>query len=334
MSVIVSGTAVYLTGVVGEDPFFDHFKLADVILALAEFEDTQDLTIHLNSPGGWAEEGAAIHALLSARSGKSNVIIEGLAASAASLIAMAGDKITMAAGAVMMIHDPHTTTSGNSSDHERSVQALESISKAYARIYSHRSGKSMDECRNIMKAETWFSPEEAVAARFADAVGSQRSKAFAAFDYEQFQHAPQPLVALSRQNHWTRASVAPAHSHEKNEKEKILTKDVAAQVRAEVTARIRTIMALPEAKGRSELAEHIAFETELTPEEAGALLSKVKDTPASGSGASSYEQQRLAAAAGAVRVVGALAMPSAAAGPGAPGGGLVANMKRRHGITE
>ncbi|NEU15199.1 Clp protease ClpP, partial [Methylobacterium sp. BTF04] len=148
----------------------DSFDAADVILALAQVGRGQDVTVRLNSGGGIATEGAAIHAALAAHSGRKTIIVEGIAASAASVIAMAGDEIVMAMGAIMMIHDPSGFTFGTVAEHELQIKALNALGTAMAGIYADRSGRTVDEARADMRGELWMSPDEAVTAGYADRV--------------------------------------------------------------------------------------------------------------------------------------------------------------------
>src|SRR5687768_3543316 len=106
MSVIVNGNEIVLSGTVGEMYFEDCFTASDVIVALAQVGDASDVTIRLNSGGGIATEGSAIHSAIARHSGRKTIIVEGIAASAASAIAMAADDLVMSLGALMMIHDP------------------------------------------------------------------------------------------------------------------------------------------------------------------------------------------------------------------------------------
>lgn len=159
MACVLDGGKLTLSGYVGDDLWGDGFTHGAVVMALAQIDDDADLTVHINSAGGIATEGAAIHALLSGRVGKTDVVVEGIAASAASLIAMAGETVTMALGSTMMIHDPAGMTWGTSEDHARTIDGLEALATAYSRVYAVKSGKSAAECREIMKAETWFTPD-------------------------------------------------------------------------------------------------------------------------------------------------------------------------------
>lgn len=187
---------ILLYGDVG-DPWGwgDGFTATDVAQALALHGDA-DITARLNSGGGLAFEGMAIYSLFRAHahSGrKVNIVIDGIAASAASLLAMAGDTIEMRAGAMMMIHDAAGVTWGTAEDHEKSRAMLDKLSAQYARVYSARSARPEAEIRELMLAETWFTAEEAVAKGLATAVLAEAALATASFDYRVYAHAPDGL---------------------------------------------------------------------------------------------------------------------------------------------
>ncbi len=163
-----------LFGVVGED-----FTPTTVRAALPY---SGDITVTINSGGGIAVDGSAIYNILAAHRGKVAVEIIGIAASAASLIAMAGHTITMLDGSILMIHEPHNFTYGDSDAHQKTVEQLEAHAVAYAKVYAKRAGISEAAARQVMKAETWFTPDEAVAAGFATAVVDRLAMPFAYVD--------------------------------------------------------------------------------------------------------------------------------------------------------
>lgn len=332
MSAFASNGKLYLNGVVGEGLWpFDCFTYEQVMTALDGLDRNKKLTVHINSPGGAATEGTAIYAALTALPFGVDIVVEGIAASAASLIAMAGKTVTMAAGSVMMIHEVSIVTAGNSDDHRRSIGELDAMSNVYAGVYATKTKKTVAACRDLMKAETWFEPEQAVKAGFADKVASSSKNMMAsAFDYSKFQHAPKQLLDLANAQNWKAdLPIEPP-------KEKTMTDPTPATARAEAAARIKAILTHAEAKDRSELAEHLALETDMEPEAAIAVLAKAGKAPMPGTQATSYEQRRLAASADLHRTVSpasGLAMPGGGNEGGQTSGGLVANMKRRHGIT-
>ena len=201
MAVLVNDNEIVLTGTVGESYWGDGFTAVEVITALAKVGRDTDIVVRLNSGGGIATEGAAIHAALSAHKGNVDLVVEGIAASAASVIAMAGDKISMTLGSVMMIHDASTFAWGDAAELTKAVSALDTLSNAYASIYADRTGKSAAEMRDLMKAETWLTADEAVATGFADDAASadndNEPAEASAFAYAPHQHAPERFVALA-----------------------------------------------------------------------------------------------------------------------------------------
>jgi len=175
----------------------DHVTPAQVRERLAGM-DGGPLTVRINSGGGIAMDGQTIYTLLRNYPGPVDVVIDGVAMSAASLIAMAGDTITMPAGSLMMIHDPaHFITSGRGTeeDHLTSARALRVAANAYADVYASRAGMSRDAAREIMRAETYYDGPGAIEAGFADATDETAAAAEAAdFDYSIYAHAPEALL--------------------------------------------------------------------------------------------------------------------------------------------
>lgn len=131
---------------------------------------TDTITVHLNSPGGDIFEAHAIYNALRAHKATVNVVVDGIAASAASYIAQAGDTIEMASNATMMIHDAIGFTYGNAADHAETADILDKQSDIIAGIYAERAGGTVDEWRASMRAESWYNAEEAVAAGLADGI--------------------------------------------------------------------------------------------------------------------------------------------------------------------
>jgi len=202
--ILIDGELI-LHGRVGDDFFNVGFTSTDVVNALARIGRDNDFTARLNSGGGIATEGAAIYAALRAHRGNILMVIEGVAASAASLIAMAGDRVAMQLGSTMMIHDPAGITAGTAKDHEKSVEALTAIADAMAEIYAEKSGKSPEEAREDMLEETWMTAEEAVNAGYADEVDIElEAPPPTAFNYRLYQHAPEAFVAMADANGWSK----------------------------------------------------------------------------------------------------------------------------------
>lgn len=139
--------------------------------------DAKNITLRVNSPGGDVFDGLAILNSLRNHPATVNVMVDGLAASAASFIAMAGDSVTMAPNSMMMIHEASGLCMGNAVDMRELADLLDKTSANIADIYSRRSGRPADEHRAAMRAETWYSDQEAVDAGLADTVLGSEAKA-------------------------------------------------------------------------------------------------------------------------------------------------------------
>lgn len=192
---LILGDEILLHGTVGED-WSAYFTAAMVIAALAQFPG--DVTVRVNSGGGNPFEGAAIHAAIKAHPGKVTMRVEGIAASAASLLVMAGDVIEMAEGATMMIHDPASVTVGTADDHRASATTLDAMADNYAAVYAARSGKTPEQAREIMKTEIYYTAAQAVAEGFADKIAGEEKAAPQMFDYSVYADAPAALMALAK----------------------------------------------------------------------------------------------------------------------------------------
>lgn len=137
---------------------------------LALVKDKSKITVKLNSCGGDLYTGIAIHNALKALPGEVNVIIEGIAASAASVIACAGDTVTVYPGSLVMIHGVSIMTWEwlNIQDLKQLINSMDASERAVAAIYNAKTGIDTDTLRNMMKKETWMTGEEAVEKGFAD----------------------------------------------------------------------------------------------------------------------------------------------------------------------
>lgn len=211
---IVNGELV-LYGFVGDDMWGgDHFTARDVLDALLHLDG--DITVRLNSGGGIAMDGLAIYNALNSHDGKVTVIVDGAAVSAASLIAMAGDTVIMSSGSLMMIHDPMVDVFGANADEMQSAtDVLNKMADQFAKIYAAKAVIEVQAARDIMKAETWYGADEAVAAGFADEVQGIEAKAVSLFDYRLYHKAPALLTALATASaSMFQPKAAPAAQHQ------------------------------------------------------------------------------------------------------------------------
>ena len=151
-----------------------------------------DLEIHLNTPGGEVFDGIAIYGALKAREGLVRVVVDSLAASIGSVIAMAADpgNLVMAKNATMMIHDGFGMCIGNEADMNEMAALLAKTSDNIASIYADRTGQPAGQWRAAMKAESWYSAQEAVDAGLADFVQGGKSSPRGSWDLSVFRNAP------------------------------------------------------------------------------------------------------------------------------------------------
>ena len=168
------------------------------------------IDLHIHSPGGDAFDGVAIYNMLRQHDGPVDVTVDGLAASAASVIAMAGDTVTMSRGSQLMIHDAWGMSMGNAEDMQSMLSTLDSTSNAMASIYAAKAGGSEADWRTAMKAETWYRDTEAVDAGLADQVETTASAVKSHWDLKVFAHAgrdaaPDPVYPAGHRSTWAPA---------------------------------------------------------------------------------------------------------------------------------
>lgn len=160
---------------------------------------TPRIVVHLNSPGGDAWDGIAIANVLRAHQSRVEVVIDGLAASAASMIALAGDTVTMGPSSMLMIHDASAFAWGSAATMRETAEILDKLSDSYADAYAAKANGTRAEWRDVMRAETWYTAAEAVAAGLADAMDeSLPAVAHTPFRTVQPKAEHQPPAASSR----------------------------------------------------------------------------------------------------------------------------------------
>lgn len=159
-------------------------------------------TVHLriNSPGGDVFAAQAIVAAIRDTGAKVIAHIDGYAASAATVIAAAADEVEMSDGAMYMIHCAWTIAIGNSADLAATSALLDKTDGVIAGQYAKRSGKSVDDMKALMSAETWFTAEEAVEIGLADRIAETAEKVQASWDLSAYANAPKPQASQPPEN--------------------------------------------------------------------------------------------------------------------------------------
>ena len=158
-----------LEGPIDEDNFWGDEVTPGVFRDELEAEEG-DVTVWINSPGGNVFAAAQIYTMLRDHKGRITVKIDAIAASAASVIAMAGDRVLMSPVAMLMVHDPMTIAMGNARDMEKAIDTLNEVKESIINAYVTKSGMSRSKVAKLMSDETWMNARKAVELGFADAI--------------------------------------------------------------------------------------------------------------------------------------------------------------------
>ena len=160
---------------------------------LGALPDDAAIDLRLNSPGGSVFDAVAIYNALKRHPGEITVWIDGIAASAASYVAMAGDTIMMPENAFLMIHDPSGLVMGTAEDMRSTAEALDKVKVSLIQGYAAKSGKPDDEIATLMATETWLDAKDALDLGLIDRI-AEPVKLAASFDVARFRNAPPELV--------------------------------------------------------------------------------------------------------------------------------------------
>jgi len=167
---------LHLNGTIAEESWFDD----DVTPQLFKEEllaGSGDITVWINSPGGDCVAAAQIYNMLVDYPGNVTVKIDGIAASAASVIAMAGTKVLMSPVSMMMIHNPMTVAYGDSAEMQKAIEMLGSVKDSIINAYEIKTGLSRAKLSHLMDAETWMDATKAVELGFADGIMKRAGEA-------------------------------------------------------------------------------------------------------------------------------------------------------------
>jgi ATP-dependent Clp protease, protease subunit len=218
---------VYLYEPIVSDPlmaeWYGGITAVDLVPRLAELGNKSTIHLRIDSPGGDVFAAQAIAQAI--RESGATVIahVDGLAASAATVIASACSETIMAPGAMYMIHNAWTVAMGNANDFTEVAAMLSSVDASIAAQYASRTGLKTEELRSLMDAETWLSAEAAVEKGFADSVAAQPDKKAAAqWNLAAYAHAPGPIEAVTPPPAKPAAPPANPHASERSTHERRL----------------------------------------------------------------------------------------------------------------
>lgn len=186
---------VVIYGEIGSGPLSNGITAAGFMQELAAVGRVDAIDVRINSPGGSVFEGLAIFNALRRQQATVHVHIDGIAASMASVIAMAGDRVTIASNAMMMIHDPRSYGGGKADDLRSAADMLDRARASILAAYLDRTSLTADRLSDMMSDETWFSADEAVLYGFADDIAAPVR--LAASYLEELPHFLKVPVAMS-----------------------------------------------------------------------------------------------------------------------------------------
>jgi ATP-dependent Clp protease, protease subunit len=160
---------LFLNGAIAEESWFED-DVTPKIFKEELFAENGDITVWINSPGGDCVAAAQIYNMLIEYPGNVTVKIDGVAASAASVIAMAGTKVYMSPVSMLMIHNPMTMAYGNTAEMQKAIDMLSEVKESIINAYEVKTGLSRAKLSRLMDAETWMNVNKAVELGFADGV--------------------------------------------------------------------------------------------------------------------------------------------------------------------
>ena len=160
---------LYLTGEISDETWFGD-EVTPKMFKDELMAGSGDITLWINSPGGDVFAAAQIYNMLMDYPGQVTVKIDGLAASAASVIAMAGSQVEMSPVAMMMIHNPITVAIGDSKEMQKAIDMLAEVKESIVNAYEIKTGMSRNKISKLMDAESWFNAKKAVELGFADSI--------------------------------------------------------------------------------------------------------------------------------------------------------------------
>lgn len=160
---------LFLNGTIAEDSWFDD-DVTPQMFKEELMDGSGNITVWINSPGGDCVAAAQIYNMLREYEGNVTVKIDGIAASAASVIAMAGDKVLMSPVSMMMIHNPMTIAFGDSSEMQKAIDMLAGVKDSIINAYEIKTGLSRVKLAHLMDAETWMDANKAIELGFADEI--------------------------------------------------------------------------------------------------------------------------------------------------------------------
>ncbi len=161
------GRTLFLNGEISDETWYGD-EVTPKLFKSELISSEGDITVWINSPGGCVFAASQIYNMLKDYKGKVTVNIDGIAASAASVIAMAGEEVQISPTGLIMIHNPMTIAFGDTQEMKKAIEMLSEVKESIINAYEIKTGLSRVKLANLMDAETWFNAKKAVELGFAD----------------------------------------------------------------------------------------------------------------------------------------------------------------------
>lgn len=184
---------------IGKSFWDDGTSAKDFVDQLNKIPKEKTIRLRINSPGGSVDDGMTIYNRLAERRDKVSVVVDGLAASIASVIALAGKSLEMPKNAAFMIHDPWGYVEGTAEEMRKAAETLDKYKDRIVSVYEKKTGAKAEDIKGWMSATTWYDGEGAKSAGFADTVTDEISfQACATFDLSDFERVPEQLKSKNK----------------------------------------------------------------------------------------------------------------------------------------
>ena len=194
-----SSADIWIYEEIGENFWGEGLTAKQFVEDLAALQ-VDHIALHINSPGGSVFDGQAIYNAIQRHPARVTSHVEGLAASIASVVALAGDTVEMAANALFMIHDPYGMAMGTSADMRQMAEVLDKVKGTILGVYERKTGMDAEAILGAMAAETWYTAAEAEEAGYADSVAAPvKAAALSRFEFKSlgYRHLPDALARVT-----------------------------------------------------------------------------------------------------------------------------------------
>ena len=250
---------------------------AESVVRQLEYLNKDEITVRIHSGGGLILEGLAIYNRLVQSTARINIYIDGLAASMASVIAMAGDVIRMPSNSWLMIHKPWNNVSGNADDMRRMAENLDGFEESTLGIYMKRFKGSEEELKEMLRNDTWINAKDALDMGFIDEI-TDAMEAAASIDLESFSNVPEAMrksmASIQKAAQLAHTSLKENNIMTEEEKKAAEAKAKAAKEKATIDAKALAVEAVSQERARVTEIQDIGVKAKIDAEVVNSMISR------------------------------------------------------------